>query len=38
MAGLLAFGVVMSLNRGVVSTPIPSPPPPPSNRRRVSAR
>ena len=38
MAGLLAFGVVMSLNRDVAPRTMPLPPAPASNRRRVSAQ
>jgi len=38
MAGLMAFGLVMSLNRGVVAKPAPVPTAAPTNRRRVSAR
>jgi cell division protein FtsW len=38
MAGLMAFGVVMSVNRGGATTSIPPAPAPPANRRRVSAR
>ncbi len=38
MAGLIAIGVVMSLNRGVVPVRAPVAGGPPANRRRVSAR
>lgn len=38
MAGLMAFGVVMSVNRGVVTTTQRPTPQTPTNRRRVSAR
>ena len=38
MAGLIAIGVVMSLNRGVVPVRAPVSGGPPANRRRVSAR
>jgi cell division protein FtsW len=38
MAGLMAFGVVMSLNRGVVAAPAHPAPGRPTNRRRVSAQ
>jgi cell division protein FtsW len=38
MAGLMAFGVVMSVNRGGATTPTPAAPAGPTNRRRVSAQ